>query len=770
MFDNIEWTLIAEDKASGTFKKVALSAKELSSASEGMTESVNKSNSSWQNIAKGVFAGGIALGAAKQAFSLLSGEIGRSIQEASDFQREQAQLTSVLNSTGHAAGLTRDELNQMSDDLSSRTAIAQGDITNVQSMLLTFTKVGEAQFGTVTQAVLDLATTMNSGGVPSMEALKGTAIQLGKAMNDPIQGVSALAKAGVQLSDEQKALIESFMETNDIASAQQVILDELATQTGGAASAAAQTYEGRMASLKNAMNDVREQVGMALMPTLTLFAETMVDQTGKVKLSEAGLYKWQKAIYVVGLFVKGAIMTIGNLGKGVFQLARVFWESVQVMLGVAGDLGRSFANLGDNFKMLFKAVKQGLTGDFDGALSTLKSGFASVFSESTAAFGNMGKALGDLLGTLESAGDPMADAMQAAMNPEAFNKVVDGMKQAENATNGLGNAMSDLGGGGDGSVSDAQKKIQEAMDKLTTDYTGAREKINTALMQLEEDHGTNVGKIKDKLADLRTSLEETTSAYQKSMGEMNKSEAERVVEQEQTIADLQSQIEQIRNGAGAEGLQPQDQTQIDTLQAQLDKEKAAYDVYISERQGLDTELTEARRRSQLTEFERFVEDINAKRTEEQAAYDAKLALIAGETLAQQTALAEENLIYETKKAMYAEVDAAFQAFHDKYLANMGDMRNYTSESVAVMAAELKRISDLFAEIQSLRSSAGLAGVSLGSPSDAAASSQEGTTDNSSVTTQVTNNITVQVTGDANAAAATVAEIQRQLELANLGST
>ncbi|MBV5323217.1 hypothetical protein JZU51_00310 [bacterium] len=69
-------------------------------------------------------------------------------------------------------------------------------------------------------AALDLATVLDGD-------LKGTAIQLGKALNDPVQGLSALRKSGVSFSDDQIAVIKSLQETNRLSEAQTLILDAL---------------------------------------------------------------------------------------------------------------------------------------------------------------------------------------------------------------------------------------------------------------------------------------------------------------------------------------------------------------------------------------------------------------------------------------------------------------------------------------------------------------------------------------------------------------
>ena len=766
LFDNLEWKLTAEDKASGTFNKVAVSADKLGDASSRMSTQMDGGANSWMNIAKGVLAGGAAFAVAQQALGFLTNQVTLSIQEAANYQREQALLNTVLESTGHAAGLTREELNLMADELAASTAIAGGEINNVQSMLLSFTKIGKDSFQEVTAAVLDYATFMNQGGIPSTEALKAAAIQLGKAMQDPIKGVAALSKSGVQLSDSQIDLIETMMETNDVAGAQEVILGELATQTAGQASAAAQTFEGRLAKMNEAVNNVREKIGLALMPTLSMLVDEMTDTAGSVKVSDETMKKWQRRIFETVGGLKTWIVIGGGFIGVVIAIAKVFLEASHIVMGVMTDWVKGIINIKQNATNAFTAIKQALTGDFGGALETMKSGFTSVFQTT------IGE-VHDFAGALSGVGTAITDGMETAKNAVlkfheqrmGFDEMADAMNETAGAGAGIGDGVSE----GAAKAEEAQKKIEESVAKMEEDYIAARESISTELMKLEESHAKEVEKIKGKLEDLQLTLTETTDAYKKAMGEINNTEAEGVVEQEQAIADLKEQIAELREGGGEEGLSVDDEKQLATLEAQLASETAAYQAYITERTGLDAELTEARRRASLTDFERFIEDINLKRAEEQTAYDAKLAEIQGEVLAQQTALAEENTVYEAKKAMYAAVDAAFQEFHDNYLANLSSMGAYTASTVSVMEAELARIIKLFSQIKDLRASAGLNGVNLGSPGEGLSGGTDAPAGDT-VTNQVTNNITIQVQGDNAAAASLVTEIQRQLELAGLASS
>jgi hypothetical protein len=173
------------------------------------------------------------------------------IDATSEAQFAQAQLKSALGSTGYAAGQSRDALNDHAAALQKVTAFGDDAVNGAQALLLTFTKIRGDVFPKATTAVLDMAQAMGTD-------LKSAALQVGKALNDPVLGVGALARAGVQFSQQQKDVIESLMKTGQVAKAQEIILKELKTQFGGSAKAARNTLGGALAALKVAFEDLFE--------------------------------------------------------------------------------------------------------------------------------------------------------------------------------------------------------------------------------------------------------------------------------------------------------------------------------------------------------------------------------------------------------------------------------------------------------------------------------------------------------------------------------
>lgn len=214
----------------------------------------------------------IAWAVSGAAFAGLSFVIGKSISEAKEAQMINAQLEAVLKSTGGTVWLTAEQIRNYASELQSTTGIADDVIQSGQNMLLTFTNIGKDVFPGATNTLLDMATAMNGGATPSAEALKGSAIQLGKALNDPIEGISALSRVWVTFTEQQKKQIEAMVEMWDVAGAQKLILAELNREFWGSAAAQAATFEGRMRILKETMNGVFETIGTALLPVLTNLA------------------------------------------------------------------------------------------------------------------------------------------------------------------------------------------------------------------------------------------------------------------------------------------------------------------------------------------------------------------------------------------------------------------------------------------------------------------------------------------------------------------
>jgi hypothetical protein len=187
--------------------------------------------------------------------TLITGAVGGFIRkiavESIEAQKQAAQLNAVIKSTGGIAGVSADEIDKMAASLQRTTVFGDDAVKSAASLLLTFTNIRGEVFRNTLPAITDLATAMGTD-------LNSAAIQVGKALNDPIKGVSALQRVGVSFSAAQKDVIKNLVETNRLAEAQGVILKELNVQFGGSAQAARNTLGGALTALQNSWNDLFE--------------------------------------------------------------------------------------------------------------------------------------------------------------------------------------------------------------------------------------------------------------------------------------------------------------------------------------------------------------------------------------------------------------------------------------------------------------------------------------------------------------------------------
>jgi len=176
-----------------------------------------------------------------------------------------AKLSGVLRATGNAAGFTAEQLQEHASALQKMTTFGDEAILGAQSLLATFKEVKGETFTQATQAILDLSAVME-------QDLKSSALMVGKALQDPVRGITALRRAGVSFNEEQQKTIKNLAETGRLAEAQEMILAELKSEVGGVANAMSKTATGAMQQFKNAAGDVFEKLGQALAPAIVMLA------------------------------------------------------------------------------------------------------------------------------------------------------------------------------------------------------------------------------------------------------------------------------------------------------------------------------------------------------------------------------------------------------------------------------------------------------------------------------------------------------------------
>lgn len=212
-----------------------------------------------------LLAGGIAAARGIKTFTFDAAQEARKIG---------VQTEAVLKSTGNAAGVTANEISKLAQTISEYSAIDDEAIQEGENLLLTFKNIrneagqGNDIFDQSTKILTDMSVAMKTD-------VSSGAIQLGKALNDPVKGISALTRVGVTFSEEQKKVIEQLVKTGDTAGAQKIILQELKSEFGGSARAAGKVDP--YGKLRVKLENIGETIGASTLPALDAMAEGLID-------------------------------------------------------------------------------------------------------------------------------------------------------------------------------------------------------------------------------------------------------------------------------------------------------------------------------------------------------------------------------------------------------------------------------------------------------------------------------------------------------------
>lgn len=296
-----------------------------------------------------LFIGGAGLAAGAAGFVGLAKGAQAVVGAFGESEAVAAQTEARLKSTGGAANVTAQDVDRLATSLSRKTGVDDEVIASSENVLLTFTKVrneageGNKIFDRATVAALDLSKALGTD-------LQAANLQVGKALNDPIKGVTSLGRAGVQFTKEQKETIKTLVESGDQLGAQKIILEELETQVGGSAEAYGRTLPGAIDKAKVAVGNIAEAIGGRLAPFIERGANALANLINGAEDGERSLGGLGRVVERVG-------STAGRVFAFVRQVVddnRDTFEAMGRNVGQAASLiGRLLTAIGAAFRRTF---------------------------------------------------------------------------------------------------------------------------------------------------------------------------------------------------------------------------------------------------------------------------------------------------------------------------------------------------------------------------------------------------------------------------------
>ena len=380
------------------------------------------------------------------AFGGLVATVKVGIDEFMEAQKVMAQTNAVLKSTGGAAKVTATQITDLSSSIMKMTGIDDEAVQAGQNLLLTFTKIrnetgkGNDIFDQATLAMTNLSVAMGKD-------LNSSAILVGKALNNPIKGMGALSKAGVQFTEGQKATIESLVDSGNVMGAQKIILRELETQFGGSAEAAGKTLPGQLNILKQTFSNLAGELVAGFLPSVARVATRLVDflaQFGKQPTLDA------KIRLLVG--------SIGNIAWQGIRSLYAWWDTqgraelpARVILIPSGrqQFDTFFSGIEKDARALGVRMGRGAVEAFIGffssegraKLKTTASSFAESFTSAAKIFFRVtgttllqqltAGMLEGAFGAMKEVGQALVDGIVSGFN-DAVGGLSDGLKKVVN--------------------------------------------------------------------------------------------------------------------------------------------------------------------------------------------------------------------------------------------------------------------------------------------------------------------------------------------------
>jgi hypothetical protein len=336
--------------ASRTLKLSLLA--DVAGLSKGLTQGSNEVQSFGSKV--GAFGKKAALafaaaGIAAAAFAVKFGKDALVAGEAADSANKRIeQINKSMGLFGESTTAVSKSLIKYAEETARATGVDTNSIKATQAKLLTFKELAATadelggNFQRTTKAAIDL-------GAAGFGTAELNAVALGKALNDPIKGISALTRNGITFTESEKERIKVLVESNKVGEAQNMILKAIETQVGGTAEATANATD----RMKVGFTQVQERVGLALLPVLEKFTNFMIDKV----FPAFEKYVAPAVQKLVDLFSTNS----GGLGESFNNIVAVVKSYVMPIfrgaVDIFNDVKSAISNNIDNFKEFFDVVK-----------------------------------------------------------------------------------------------------------------------------------------------------------------------------------------------------------------------------------------------------------------------------------------------------------------------------------------------------------------------------------------------------------------------------
>jgi hypothetical protein len=344
--------------------------------SSGASKGFASMGSAMKSVAKGTAVVAAAVAAAGAAIGALTYKLILSGEAANSADARVRNIAKSMGLFGDQSDVVAERLNNLADKIELQTGVDGNAIQMTQAKLLTFKELANTadelggNFDRATQAAVDMA-------AAGFGAAEQNAVQLGKALNDPVNGLAALRRSGITFTEDEKAKIKTLAESNRMHEAQALVLAAIEKQVGGTAAATADAS----VQIKAALNQGFEEVGKPLAAALASITPQFLEfvEMAKPKLAEAGQF-------LVAIFRSGEALNLvwTSLKLAFAQSVNFLWATLRATIAATGQyIVEYFKTAVTYFQILttpefWSGMGNAIIGIFLSAISFLQKGFSEI--------------------------------------------------------------------------------------------------------------------------------------------------------------------------------------------------------------------------------------------------------------------------------------------------------------------------------------------------------------------------------------------------------
>lgn len=653
-----------------------------------MAKSMKKAESSTGSMTKAIIQGGIALAGLQIGLQSINRFLQESVKVATDYQNSLRGTISLIRAfgleeeklTGSVKSLTQDGLLNQADAMKSIQNLLAGGLNIDQATELIKNYKDVAAFGRdITISFADAVKNNSEAFLTEMSVL-GNRAGLQENFNQILKiGAQEMGKSVSQLNASERA------------QAKMIGTQLIAQRATGNTERLADSYTGALIRQQNAVNNLKIELGNALLPALAQLANMFTQGSS----SGEALTKVIRGIGVVAIGVAGGV--------------RILVTSLVDLIKIAGSMAASIKQSFQEGRLTFEKFTQESKRQSDEMAQIVESIGESVM--------DVWNGVSDNVGEMTKANNDYMTAMSDA-SKKALEDIAKEIKKYQRAVENLG------------------KQFDENMRDLVVSHKEKVEKIN---QDMDEEND----KYKEQLADRKKSFDKAMSDIEKRHSKKTESIKANILDEQEQFDDESKKIRE-KWDLVLSDLRKNSENRLSHLQSQLDKEvakqshasqeriKAIEGMIESERVALSRHMIvkEDMRDDEINEEQKELDDklsdlksqLDEENSEFKSAKDERVSEFQDET--EKLKLEHQKRLNTFKEELQKELDLqrehndVFEKFKDAIaesdIARL--KRKHAEERVELERAHQERLQDIQRQVQAEQSTRDSGRASSTSPS------------------------------------------------------